>query len=217
MTTTTISAIDAYLQRGCGRCDRYDTPDCKVHSWQEVLVALREVALQCGLTEECKWSQPCYTHAGKNIVMIAAFNDNCTLSFFRGALLSDPKGILEKPGVNSQVARVVRFHDVAAVHNLSSQLKELIKQAIDVARSGERVQTDKRPEPMPAELQSALAADTALNKAFTALTPGRQRSYILHVSAAKQAATRASRVEKCREKILRGEGFNERYSGKTRS
>lgn len=207
MNTT---SVDAYLRDGCGRCDRYQTPDCKVHRWTDALAALRELVLASELTEEMKWGCPCYTLDGKNVVMIMALNDHCGLSFFKGAALDDADGVLQKPGPNSRIGRVIAFTSAEDVARMRPQVTRLLHQAIAAERAGVEVVVDDAPEPMPAELEQRLAVDPALRQAFEALTPGRQRSHILYVSGAKQPETRERRAERCAPKITAGKGFNER-------
>ncbi len=204
------SDVDSYLADGCGRCDLYKTPECKVHRWTKPLQAMREVLLSSSLTEEMKWGAPCYTSEGKNVVMLSALKDKCVLSFFKGALLSDTHGLLRAPGANSQAARQFEFTTAAQVRQHRALVAQYIEEAIEAERAGLKVAFKKAPEPMPEELQQVLDSDAALQAAFAALTPGRQRSYILHVSGAKQAKTRANRAEKCIPKIFAGKGFNER-------
>lgn len=204
------TSVDSYLADGCGRCDHYRKPSCKVHLWTEPLLALRELVNASELTEEMKWGSPCYTLDGKNVLMLVSTRRFCALSFLRGAALDDPAAILEKPGPNSRYARYARFETVDEVAAAHDTLVALVAQAIAAARSGEKFEPEDAPEPMPAELEERLAVDPELDAAFTALTPGRQRSHILHISGAKQAATRERRVDKCSAKILAGKGFNER-------
>ncbi|AEM72219.1 Domain of unknown function DUF1801 [Allomuricauda ruestringensis DSM 13258] len=203
--------IDAYLLEGCGRCALGGTPKCKVHNWQEELKYLRRVVLDCGLTEERKWGVPCYTHNGSNILMVAAFKDNCTLSFFKGALLRDNHKILEKPGENTQSGRVIRFTDVERIAALEPVLKTYIFEAIEVEKSGLKVNFKKASEyEIPEEFQKRLDGDPELKAAFNALTPGRQKGHLLYFSSAKQSKTRESRIDKSVPKIFDGKGHNER-------
>ena len=204
------SDVDSYLADGCGRCDRYKTPECKVHRWTEPLKDLRALLLASGLTEEMKWGSPCYTLDGKNVAMLMSFMDRCALSFFGGALLSDEHGLLRVPGPNSRQARHLEFTSAEQVREHRVAIARYIEQAIEVKKAGLKVASETLPEPMPEELQQVLDADAELSAAFDALTPGRQRSYILHVSGAKQSKTRTSRAEKCIPKIVAGKGFNER-------
>jgi uncharacterized protein YdeI (YjbR/CyaY-like superfamily) len=203
--------IDAYLQEGCGRCPLGGTPECKVHSWTAELKYLRRLVLECGLTEEQKWGVPTYTHNGTNLVVVAAFKDNCTLSFFKGALLKDDHQILEKPGENTQSGRVIRFTDVVQIAQLESVLKNYIFEAIEVKRAGLKVQLKSISDyDIPKEFQQRLEEDPELKEAFENLTPGRQKGYLLYFSGAKQAKTREDRIEKYIPKIMKGLGFHDR-------
>ncbi|MBL7827520.1 MAG: YdeI/OmpD-associated family protein [Saprospiraceae bacterium] len=197
-----------YFTSGCGRCAHFDTPLCKVHIWQKELNLLRSIALECGLVEEAKWGHPVYTFENHNVVMIGAFKDNCVLSFFKGALLSDEQGILTLPGENSQVARVVRFTDLQKVVELKDDLTSYIYEAIEIEKAGLKPTVKSIEEyPIPEEFQQKMAESPALKSAFEKLTPGRQKGYLLHFSQPKQAQTRISRIEKCAPKILQGKGF----------
>lgn len=202
-------SVDSYLTDGCGRCDHYQTPQCKVHRWTPGLVTLREVALASGLVETMKWGSPCYTLDGKNVAMLISFKDSYGLSFFKGAAMSDPDGTLESAGPNSQHARFLKFRapDEASVRR--AQAVAFLDQAMALERAGVKTAPAARPD-VPGELEARLAADPALRAAFDSLTPGRQRSHILHVSGAKATETRARRAEACAEIILTGRGFNER-------
>ena len=168
------------------------------------------MALACPLTEEVKWRVPCYTFHGGNVLILGRFNDACVLSFVKGALLTDPQHILVKPGENTQAARVIRFTDVQQIVALEPILHAYIHEAIDVEKAGLKVSFKKIAEhAVPAEFQKKLDGHPTLKTAFAALTPGRQRAYILHFSAAKQAKTRESRVEKCVRQILAGKGLDD--------
>ena len=183
----------------------------RAKKWRGEFEKLREIALACDLVEELKWGKPCYTNQGNNIIVVQGFKEFCALLFPKGALLKDPKGILEKPGENTQSARRVRFTSAEDVDKLKTSLKALIREAIAVEQAGEKVKFKKITEfAIPAELQSRLKANAGLKKAWFQLTPGRQRAYLLHISAAKQSTTRASRVEKCIPAILDGKGPNDR-------
>lgn len=177
--------------------------------WSDALTALRAIVLTCPLTEDIKWRAPCYTVDGGNVVMLGAFKDCCTLSFLKGALLNDPKGILEKPGENTQAARVIRFTDVAQIPKMKPTLKAYILEAIEVEKAGLTYEFKKEPQPVPEELQAKLDEMPAFKKAFEALTPGRQRGYVLHIAAAKQSKTRTARVEKHIPRILEGKGMHD--------
>ncbi|NHZ79964.1 hypothetical protein F2P44_11845 [Massilia sp. CCM 8695] len=180
-------------------------------SWRDEFALLRSIALGCGLTEELKWGQPCYAHEGKNIVLIHGFKEYCALLFFKGALLADPKGILVMQTENVQSARQARFTSLAQITRQRKALTACILDAIEVERAGLKVALRETSEfPTPEEFQVRLAQLPALRTAFDALTPGRQRAYLLHFAGAKQSKTRASRVENCMPLILDGLGLNDR-------
>lgn len=181
----------------------------KARQWQEELVTLRAIVLDTPLTEEWKWRAPCYTFQKKNVALIGAFKDNCVLSFFKGALLKDDLDILTKPGENTQAARVVRFTSLQEIIELEPVLKAYIAEAIKVEKAGLKVDVKKEAEPIPAEFQKKLDESPALQTAFEALTPGRQRGYLMHFSAAKQSKTREARVEKYIPQILDGKGIHD--------
>lgn len=202
--------VDDYLRDGCGRCDHYQTPACKVHQWTAALDALRAQVLALGLDEQLKWGSPTYSDDDKNVVMIVSTVDYCALSFFQGVALTDPDGLLEAPGPNSRFARYLKFRSADEVAAHRASIDDLLKQAIALRRAGHQIEVDDGPPTVPDELAAQLAADPALDLAFAALTPGRQRSHILYVEGAKQSATRHRRAERCAEKILAGKGFNER-------
>lgn len=203
--------VDVYFTAGCGRCPLVNTPECKVHNWTEELQLVREIVLDCGLTEELKWSHPVYTFEKKNIVMIGAFNENCVLSFFKGALLKDADGILQKPGENTQAGRVIRFTEVQKIIEMESIIKEYIYEAVEVEKSGLKVDFKQTSDhKFPEELEKKLDANEAFKNAFNALTPGRQKGYILHFSEPKQSKTRESRIEKSTSRIFLGKGLNDR-------
>jgi uncharacterized protein YdeI (YjbR/CyaY-like superfamily) len=182
----------------------------KAKKWREELQKLRAIVLDCGLTEEVKWRQPCYTFQGRNIALIHGFKEYCALLFFNGALLKDAKGILEKPGENTQAGRRIPFTSVREIVKMESTLEAYIHEAIEVEKAGLKVKLKKTREfVIPEEFQNKLDEMAALKTAFDALTPGRQRAYILHFSAAKQSKTRASRVEKWMQQILDGKGIDD--------
>ncbi len=164
-------SVDAYLEDGCGRCDKYRTPACKLQQWVAPLSALRELVRGSGLTEEMKWGSPTYTLEGANVVMLGSLVDSCTLSFLQGALLEDAHGVLEAPGPNSRYARLLRFTSVEEVHAQRDVIVQLLQQAIEAKRAGRRVEVEAEPEPVPAELQAVLDADPRVAVAFAALTP----------------------------------------------
>ncbi len=182
----------------------------KNRAWQGELTKLRQILLDCGLTEEMKWRAPCYTFEGSNVAIIHGFKRYCGLSFFKGALLTDPKGFLTKPGENTQAGRVMRFTGVDEIAILEGVIKSYVHEAKEVETAGLRVDFKAKTELVyPEELQKKLDVTPLLKKAFMALTPGRQRSYVMHIAGAKQGKTREARVEKCVGKIMEGKGFNE--------
>jgi uncharacterized protein YdeI (YjbR/CyaY-like superfamily) len=189
------------------RVDFFFTKNTK---WQEEFGLLRSIALDCGLNEELKWGQPCYSLEDRNIVLIHGFKDYCAYLFFKGALMKDPKNILIQQTENVQAARQVRFRSSAEVNKLKPVLKSYIRAAIELENSGAKVEFKQTREfPVPDEFKSKLKRMPALKTAFEALTPGRQRGYLLYFSSAKQAKTREARVEKYVKQILRGKGMDD--------
>jgi uncharacterized protein YdeI (YjbR/CyaY-like superfamily) len=192
--STVKSKVDAYINRST--------------KWPEEMTRLRAVLLGAGLAEEIKWGKPCYTHAGKNIAIFQEMNDFLSLMFFKGALLSDPKRILREQGPNSRSARRIEFTSVADVDGLADTVEAYVKEAIDVEAAGLKVKP--APEPvLVTELQDRLDRDPAFRAAFESLTAGRRREYNLYFSGAKQAKTRAARVDKYAGKILDGRGLRD--------
>lgn len=182
----------------------------KLKKWKEEFKLLREIALDCGLTEDFKWMHPCYTLDDKNIVLIHGFKDYCALLFHKGALLKDPHGILIQQTANVQAARQIRFTNVQEIDEMQLILKTYIDEAIEVEKAGLQVNYKKKTEyTIPEELESKFVDMPDLKAAFEALTPGRQRAYILHFSTPKQSKTRESRIEKYIAHILDGKGLND--------
>lgn len=204
-----IISIDQYLTEGCGRCKLFQTPLCKVHKWTEELVLLRSIILQAGLIEELKWSMPCYTLNGKNILMLAAFKDYCSLSFFKGSLLKDELSLLISPGENSNAIRQFRFNDAKQIIKIKKTILQFINEAIAIEESGAKIIPAKSKNEITPELQDAFSHNPKLEIAFYKLTPGRQRGYLIYFSDAKQSATRTSRIQKYTPKILAGKGFHD--------
>jgi uncharacterized protein YdeI (YjbR/CyaY-like superfamily) len=181
--------------------------------WQKETGKLRKIAVDCGLTEEMKWGKPCFTFQKKNVAIVIPLKESCAFSFFKGALLKDPKHILERIGERTQAGRWIKFTSLNQIARLQSALREYISEAIALEKSGKKIELKKASEyRIPEELQSTLDDNAAVRAAFEALSPGRRKSYIIHVSSAKQAKTRSARVEKCLPMILSGRGFNERPS-----
>lgn len=177
--------------------------------WVEEMKQLRLICLDCGLTEALKWGKPCYSFQDSNIAIIQPFKESCALMFFKGVLLEDPEDVLEKPGENSRIARRIRSTGVREIIEMESILKAYIREAIEAEKAGLEVDLEEKQEPVPEEFQKKLDENPDLKAAFEALTPGRQRGYILYFSDAKQSKTRERRVEKHVDKILQGKGLRE--------
>jgi uncharacterized protein YdeI (YjbR/CyaY-like superfamily) len=205
-----VKNVDEFFKTGCGRCSQWKTPSCKALQWNDGLTVLRAILLKSSLREESKWGFPCYTLNGNNVIMIQAFKKYFALMFFKGVLLDDKKSILTTPGENSQTARQLRFISVNDILVNQSVIKELIFQAIELEQSGTKIpQKEKTTLELPEELLQAFEADPVLQKAFEALTPGRQRGYQIFIAQAKQSKTRFDRIEKYKPKILQGKGYQE--------
>ena len=182
----------------------------RAKKWNQEMKLLREICLECGLTEEFKWMHPCYTFQDKNVVLIHGFKEYCALLFHKGVLLKDTDNILIQQTENVQAARQIRFTKLQEIIDLKSTIKAYIFEAIEVEKTGLEVTLKKTSEfKMPDEFKVALDNDPDLKAAFHSLTPGRQRGYLLYFSQAKQSATRANRVEKYTPKILQGKGLND--------
>lgn len=195
MTKTILNpAVDAFLQQA--------------ETWRPEFEKLRKILCDCGLTEVVKWGNPCYMHEKSNIVLIHGFKDYCALLFFKGALLKDTLGILIQQTVNVQAARQLRFTDLKQIHELEETIKEYVREAVKVEEAGLKVEMKKETElEFPEEFQCKLEENPELEKAFRALTPGRQRVYNLFFTEPKQAKTREARVAKCIPLILNGKGL----------
>lgn len=182
----------------------------KAKKWQEEIRELRNIVLDCHLAEELKWGCPCYTFEGKNIVLIHVFKEYCAVLFFKGALLKDNKGVLIQQTENVQLPRQMRFTDLKEVTKMATTLKAYIYEAIEVEESGVKMDLKNTKEyAIPEEFQTKLEKSKTLKKAFEALTPGRQRGYLLHFSSAKQSRTREARIEKYIPQILEGKGIDD--------
>jgi len=203
--------VDKYLTDGCMRCKFGGTPQCKVLNWDEELEFLRQIVLETGLAEEIKWGVPVYTHKGKNVVTINALKESANIGFFKGVLLTDKNRILQQQG-NLQSDRIIKFTNSADIKKLKDTLKEYVCEAIEVEKSGKKVEFKKNPEPISGELLDAFEQDPLFKKAFYDLTLGRQRGYIIHFSKPKQSQTRIGRIEKYKEQIFKGIGLNDKYS-----
>jgi uncharacterized protein YdeI (YjbR/CyaY-like superfamily) len=178
--------------------------------WQKESDKLRQIVQGCDLVEELKWGKPCFTFRKKNVAIVIPLKESCAFSFFKGALLKDPKHVLQRIG-EAQAGRWIKFTSTKEISALSTTLASYIKEAVQIEKSGRKVALKKISEyAVPEELQAQLDAAPKLKAAFDALTPGRRKSYIFHISSAKQAKTRAARAQKCVPMILGGRGFNER-------
>jgi uncharacterized protein YdeI (YjbR/CyaY-like superfamily) len=202
--------VDEYLVEGCGRCPRVGKPECKVNDWREELIELRRILLESALTEDRKWGSPCYTWENSNVVMLGAFRESVTVSFFKGVLLEDPHGVLKSPGENSQAARQFKFTNLDQILEIEPIIKDYIREAIEVEKADLKVEFKKNPEPIPEELEQKFIEDPNFEAAFYALTPGRRRGYILYFSGAKKTKTRVARIEKYIPLIFEGKGMHDR-------
>ncbi|MBC9246389.1 YdeI/OmpD-associated family protein [Paracoccus sp. 11-3] len=181
----------------------------KLTDWRDELHALRAILLDTPLTEEFKWHSPVYTYDGGNVAIVWGFKDRATLGFFKGILLTDPQNILELPGENSRSSKIVNFTDVAQIKAAEETIRAYIAEAIQVEESGAKISFPKDDLEYPEELIRRLDGDDRFKAAFEALTPGRQRGWVLHFSTAKQSKTRDARIEKAAPKILAGKGMND--------
>jgi len=203
--------VDHYFKNGCGRCPHYQTPACIVQSWSDLLVQLREYLLESELTEEFKWSQPCYTLNGKNVVILTTYKDFTCLSFFKGSLMNDPEARLISPGEHSRHGRQLRWTSLDQINKDRILIMEYLAEAIRVEKAGLQVPPSPSISDIPDELQTAFNEDPPFEQAFYALTPGRQRGYIIYFSQAKQSQTRVNRIDKYRSQILSGLGMQDAY------
>lgn len=205
-----ITAIEDYFSKGCGRCDRFDTPACSARRWADGLRRLREICRGAALEETVRWAHPCYRHAGRNIAVIGAFRGDFRLSFFDAALMQDPNGILERQGPNSRHPDTIRFTATAEVEAAEPVIRAYLGEAMGYAAAGRKPPKDDREPALPEELVAALDADPELAEAFRGLTPGRRRSYVIDLGSAKRSETRVRRIARFREKIIAGKGATER-------
>jgi uncharacterized protein YdeI (YjbR/CyaY-like superfamily) len=194
-----------------GRNKKLDSLFAKAKTWREVKQALRAILLEFPFEEELKWRQPCYRYEGSNVVLISGFKDYCALAFLRGALLKDPKGRLQAPGDHSQAMRQLRFTSAEEVQKNAKTIRSYVKNAIDVQKKGLKVDFKARKAlELPDELVAKFDDDPDLRAAFEALTPGRQRGWLLHFTGAKQSKTRTARIEKAADRIFAGQGIHDR-------
>lgn len=205
-----ITEIEDYFSKGCGRCERFDTPDCSTAKWAEGLSALRRICLDLGLVETVKWGHPTYMHAGRNVAILGALRSNLRITFFHASLLSDPHHVLERQGPNTQHADVIRFTENPGVVKMEPVVRAYLREAMGYAEAGIKPTKEARALELPPELSEALSADPELEEAFHLLTPGRQKSYVIHLSSTKKPETRVKRIDKFRLHILAGKGATER-------
>ncbi|MCC5974145.1 MAG: YdeI/OmpD-associated family protein [Rubellimicrobium sp.] len=205
-----ITDVDDYFARGCGRCARFDTPDCAAKLWSEGLAVLRRLCREAGLVETVKWGHPCYMHAGRNVAIIGALRGDFRLNFFEAGLLADPEGLLERQGPNTAWPDMIRFTLAAQITERAPAIRALLAEAMGHAEAGRRAPKAERAVDWPDELVAALDADPALAEAFHRLTPGRQTSYLIALRGAKRPETRMARIEKFRGRIMSGKGAQER-------
>ncbi|MEY2924687.1 MAG: hypothetical protein RLZZ337_1235 [Bacteroidota bacterium] len=186
----------------------------KQKQWKDELAALRQIVVDCGLNEELKWRQPCYSYNGTNLIILGGFKDFCVISFFKGVLLNDEHGILKKQGENTQSARVIPFTNVQQIIELEPIIKSYIYESIEAEKLGLKVEfTDNKNINLVEELVGVLNQNPSLKQAFEALTPGRKRAYNMFFEAAKQSKTRLARIEKYIPRIMQGKGMNDCVCG----
>jgi len=205
-----ITDADDFFTKGCGRCARFATPDCATRPWIEGLHQLRRICRDMDLAEVVKWAHPTYMHAGRNIAILGAFRGDFRLSFMNPGLLTDNWGVLEPQGPNSRTPGMIRFTDPGQVRALEPAIRDCLRQLMDHAEAGRKPPRTQRRLDMPDELAEALDADPELARAFRALTPGRQNSYMFNLGQARRSATRIARIERFRDRIIAGKGATER-------
>jgi uncharacterized protein YdeI (YjbR/CyaY-like superfamily) len=181
----------------------------KLKTWKAEMEALRAILHEFPLTEELKWGKPCYAFENSNIIIIQGFKEYCGLLFFKGALLKDAKSLLVKPGENTQGGRLIKFKTVQEITKLKASIKSYIKEAIEVEKLGLKLEPMEKELVLPDELLAIFKKNAPFKKAFNSLTPGRQRAYNMFFTAAKQSATRETRIEKYKKQILDGKGIND--------
>ncbi len=205
-----ITDIEDYFSRGCGRCERFATPECSTRHWDQGLKDLRRICRSSGLVETVKWGHPCYMHSERNIAILGALRGDFRISFFNAALMKDPDGVLEKQGPNTRHPDMIRFTDNAQVAKTEPIILSYLTEAMGYAEAGIKPPKEETEIDLPDQLLDALALDPELAQAFHSLTPGRQKSYVINLTSAKKSETRISRIAKFRGKILAGKGATER-------
>lgn len=205
-----ITNVEHYFESGCGRCDRFATPDCSTRIWHTGLLELRRICCDIGLSEHAKWGHPTYMHSGRNIAILGAFRDDFRLTFFNAALMRDPHGALIGQGPNSKHPDCFKFDHNEQVVASEAIIREYLAEAIGYAEQGIRPPKEEFELELPDELVEALESDPELAEAFALLTPGRQRSYVFALNSAKTSATKVARIIRYRDKILAGKGALDR-------
>ncbi len=205
-----ITEIEDYFTVGCGRCERFATPECSTRQWIVGLRELRRICVDAGLVESVKWAHPCYAHDGRNIVIIGALRGDYRLSFFNAALMKDPAKVLERSGPNTRHPDMIRFTLNSQVQSMEPVIRSYLEEALSYARAGIRPPKVVDELELPPELEEALGADPELAGAFAKLTPGRQKSYVIHLSTTQNSATKMQRIVRLRPHILAGKGALER-------
>ncbi len=205
-----ITNPDDFFTKGCGRCERFATPDCSTRPWVEGLNAMRRICLDMGLHETVKWAHPIYMHAGRNIALFGAFRTDFRLTLMNPVLVSDTEGVLERQGPNSASPAMFRFTAVGQVGEREPVIRAYLRQLMDHAEAGTKPPKADREIDIPEELTEALDADPELAEAFHDLTPGRRKSWVFALNQAKQSATRTARIAKFRDRIIAGKGALER-------
>lgn len=204
-----ITDIEDFFAKGCGRCERFATPDCSTRFWAGGLAELRRLCLKAGLTEVVKWGHPCYMHAGRNIAIMGAFRGDFRLTVFNAALMRDPDGVLQRQGPNTQSPDAIRFTDNAQPAAMADVILRYLAEAMGYAEAGVKPPKTEMDIDLPEELVEAMDADPELAEAFHRLTPGRQKSHVLQIGGSRNAVTRIGRIDKLRPKIMAGKGAQE--------
>jgi len=204
-----ITEIEDFFAKGCGRCDRFDTARCSAKIWSTGLAALRAICRDMGLVETVKWGHPCYMLGERNIVLIGALQGDFRLNFFNAALMKDPDGLMVRQGPNTQHPDSIMFRDAEEVAAREASLRAYLAEAMGYAEAGIKAEKTAVETTLPDELVEAMDADPEFAEAFHALTPGRQRSYVIALSSAKTSATRVARIGKFRGKVMLGKGAQE--------
>jgi len=205
-----ITDIEDFFTKGCGRCDRFDTPECSAKQWEKGLNDLRHLCRDMKLEETLKWAHPCYMHAGRNIAIIGAFRSDFRLTFFNAALMSDKEGVLERQGPNTRNPDMIRFTGNGDVSEMEGTIRAYLKEVMGYAVDGIKSPKQDDDFELPEELIEALDADPELAEAFHALTRGRQKSYVIHLNSTRNPETRIARIVRHRDKIIAGKGATER-------